>query len=508
MSKHEEKMLNLQMQMRENNLELQDYLRDLDNWEGEMKKKEENLKEPDNTDGSSAKLPPVRNSSKKKKNKNVNEKKDPAPKPIRIKSSDYAAWEKFDVDKACEEVLDDNASSDSEFCESDEELEDEIQKQQALKQKDKGNEFFKLGNYAMAIDHYSFGIQLDPANALLLANRAMALLKQEKFAAAEQDCYSCLSLDPTYVKGYLRRATARSGLKKYEEAIADYEKVLKLEPGNKMASAEIKKLQKLLPGSAEVEEGIVNAIDKSPAERSKKPLRRLEIQETGIEDDGTERREQIDKITEGRSEVQKDLVTRDNQLFEQFVQSKDTTTSSNQGTVIEEKKEKSVCVIKPDEPSAVSPVLTPPSSTSLSSPSLSSPHIPSLVSNQQIGPDSGEVPGQLQYYWPHFKKNPKEMYSYLKRISPEQYPQLVSEFVDSEMVTMICSCLKTSFLPDGKLVIEHLTHLSKVNRFQMAIMFLSPTETKVIKDLFSELQKLPDLDENQITALAKLYGLK
>lgn len=54
MSKHEEKMLNLQMQMRENNLELQDYLRDLDNWEGEMKKKEENLKEPDNTDGSSA----------------------------------------------------------------------------------------------------------------------------------------------------------------------------------------------------------------------------------------------------------------------------------------------------------------------------------------------------------------------------------------------------------------------------------------------------------------------
>lgn len=137
-------------------------------------------------------------------------------------------------------------------------------------------------------------------------------------------------------------------------------------------------------------------------------MRRLEIQETGIEDDGTEKREQIAKITEGRSEVQKDLVTRDNQLFEQFVQSKDTTTSSSQGTVIEEKKEKSVCVIKPDEPSAVSPVLTPPSSTSLSSQSLSSP------SNQQIDSDSGEVPDQLQYYWPHFKKSPKEMYSYLK----------------------------------------------------------------------------------------------
>ena len=52
-SKHEEKMLNLQMQMRENNLELQDYLRDLDNWEGDIKKKEEKLKKAGDTERSS-----------------------------------------------------------------------------------------------------------------------------------------------------------------------------------------------------------------------------------------------------------------------------------------------------------------------------------------------------------------------------------------------------------------------------------------------------------------------
>lgn len=462
-SRHEEKLLNLQVQMRENNLELQDYLRDLDNWEGEMKKKEDELRKPPDTDKSSDKLPPVRNKSKKKKTNDT--KKNPIPKTTRIKSSDYAAWEKFDIDKACEEVFDEKPSSDSEFSESDEELDKEMQKQQALKFKEKGNEFFKLGNYAMAIDKYSAGLQLDPTNALILANRAMAFLKQEKFAAAEQDCHWCLALDPTYVKGYLRQATARTGLKKYKEAIADYEKVLKLEPTNKMATAEIEKLQKLLSDaekpSTETEEVMVTAIHKTPCERSKKPLKRIEIQETSIED--------------------QHLPNHDNQLFKQ-------SNDAAAGEELEEIKEKSVCVSKTHDQSSSLPLS-----------SSFKPDVPNSAS---------EIPMQFQYYWSQVRKKPQEMHNYLKKITPEKYPQLISEFLDSKMVSEICSCLKNSFLPDGKLVLHHLTHLSKVNRFQMTILFLSASETNVIKDLFSELQKLPYLDRNQINSLAKQYGLK
>ena len=38
------KMLELQVQMRQNNSEVQDFMRDLDGWEKDMKKKDEQIK--------------------------------------------------------------------------------------------------------------------------------------------------------------------------------------------------------------------------------------------------------------------------------------------------------------------------------------------------------------------------------------------------------------------------------------------------------------------------------
>lgn len=63
-----------------------------------------------------------------------------------------------------------------------------------------------------------------------------------RFQAAENDCNLCLSIDPTYVKAYLRRGTARKNLKKFSFAKDDFLKVLELEPENKQAQAELKKL--------------------------------------------------------------------------------------------------------------------------------------------------------------------------------------------------------------------------------------------------------------------------
>ena len=46
------------------------------------------------------------------------------------------------------------------------------------------------------------GMQLDPSNCVLPANRAMALLKKSQYGAAEADCTLALSIDPTYVEVY------------------------------------------------------------------------------------------------------------------------------------------------------------------------------------------------------------------------------------------------------------------------------------------------------------------
>lgn len=50
LSPHEDKMLNLQYQMKQNNQDLQNFLKDLDNWETEIKKKDETLKQKKTSD--------------------------------------------------------------------------------------------------------------------------------------------------------------------------------------------------------------------------------------------------------------------------------------------------------------------------------------------------------------------------------------------------------------------------------------------------------------------------
>ena len=159
-------------------------------------------------------------------------------KSERISGYDYRKWDKFDVDEALKDDEDEDEDE-----EDDEELEMEQLKQRAVVEKEKGNEYFKGGKFDQAIQCYTKGIQCDPSNPLLPANRAMALIKKGQFAAAEADCTVAIDLDPTYVKAYQRRATAREKLKRKVEAMADYQKVVELDPMNKVAKKEIERLQ-------------------------------------------------------------------------------------------------------------------------------------------------------------------------------------------------------------------------------------------------------------------------
>jgi len=106
-----------------------------------------------------------------------------------------------------------------------------------------GNAYFAAGQYAEAIEAYTRGIEQEPeasALSVLYGNRALALLKlggdkafcSRNAAQAEADATRSVELDPTYKKGYFQRATARESLGNSNGAIADYEKILELDPGN------------------------------------------------------------------------------------------------------------------------------------------------------------------------------------------------------------------------------------------------------------------------------------
>ncbi|XP_043564599.1 RNA polymerase II-associated protein 3-like [Chiloscyllium plagiosum] len=173
------KSVELQLQVRHQTEELQDFMRELDGWEKDIKKKDDELRrQSGQAPALDPTLPPVRNRNyKKRTNKKTvsqNNKKNKENKPTRIKSYDYKSWEKFDVEKVLEE-LDKNDSSP----ESDTE-DEEIDVEKALSEKEKGNNYFKQGKYDEAIECYTRAMTMDPYNPAFPTNRASTFLKLKK----------------------------------------------------------------------------------------------------------------------------------------------------------------------------------------------------------------------------------------------------------------------------------------------------------------------------------------
>ena len=183
------KSMEIQQQARNNANELSDFLRSMKPWQEEMQAKDKQLleaarikKEKELEKTPSAKKlvsPPLIRASKKscdnskvkKKSKDGNKtsSESSTKKSENIKAYDYSAWDKFDVEKACEEVdievnqsntktndhdqkgqkLDETDNKESDEPEANEEAkrtERLISKQEAVAEKERGNQYFKVSN--------------------------------------------------------------------------------------------------------------------------------------------------------------------------------------------------------------------------------------------------------------------------------------------------------------------------------------------------------------------------
>uniref|UniRef100_G1SHA2 RNA polymerase II-associated protein 3 n=1 Tax=Oryctolagus cuniculus TaxID=9986 RepID=G1SHA2_RABIT len=243
------KTVELQLQVKQNAEELQDFMRDLENWEKDIKQKDLELRRQNGVPEEI--LPPIRNGSfrkkKKGKAKEASKKTKEENTKNRIKSYDYEAWAKLDVDSILEELDKEDGTQDSVSQESESEEDGiRVDSQKALTLKEKGNKYFKQGKYDEAIECYTKGMDADPYNPVLPTNRASAYFRLKKFAVAESDCNLAIALNRSYAKAYARRGAARSALQKLEEAKKDYEKVLELEPDNFEATNELRKINQAL----------------------------------------------------------------------------------------------------------------------------------------------------------------------------------------------------------------------------------------------------------------------
>ncbi|XP_004428986.1 PREDICTED: RNA polymerase II-associated protein 3 [Ceratotherium simum simum] len=261
------KAIELQLQVKQNAEELQDFMRDLENWEKDIKQKDMELRRQNGVPEEN--LPPIRNGNfrKKKKGKakeSCKKTKDENTKN-RIKSYDYEAWAKLDVDSILDELDKEESTHDSVSQESESEEDGiHVDSQKALALKEKGNKYFKQGKYDEAIECYTKGMDADPYNPVLPTNRASAYFRLKKFAVAESDCNLAIALNRSYTKAYARRGAARFALQKLEDAKKDYEKVLELEPNNFEATNELRKINQALPSKENSRPKEADRMIKSP----------------------------------------------------------------------------------------------------------------------------------------------------------------------------------------------------------------------------------------------------
>jgi len=107
--------------------------------------------------------------------------------------------------------------------------------QKSEEEKAKGNEFFKKGDYPGAIKHYTEAIARNPDDAKIYSNRAASYTKLTEFNLGLKDCDSCIRLDPTFIKGYIRKGKIHQAMRQFSKAQDAYQHAVDLDANNNEA---------------------------------------------------------------------------------------------------------------------------------------------------------------------------------------------------------------------------------------------------------------------------------
>ncbi|XP_033985944.1 hsp70-Hsp90 organizing protein 3-like isoform X1 [Trematomus bernacchii] len=102
-----------------------------------------------------------------------------------------------------------------------------------------GIQMFGQALYSRAVDMFTEAIYCDPNDHRFYGNRSYCYWCQEQFYSALSDAWRSIQLAPDWPKGYFRKGCALMGLKRYIEAEAAMEQVLKLDQNCKEASSKL-----------------------------------------------------------------------------------------------------------------------------------------------------------------------------------------------------------------------------------------------------------------------------
>lgn len=110
--------------------------------------------------------------------------------------------------------------------------------------KNEANDLYKKAKWQEAVNAYTESLAIDPSNkitnAKILGNRALARAKIEQFDEAQADCDAALKLDPTYTKVKKTRAKLKGEAGDWEQAVKDLKQLAEENQGDAEIARELR----------------------------------------------------------------------------------------------------------------------------------------------------------------------------------------------------------------------------------------------------------------------------
>ncbi|KAG2501822.1 hypothetical protein HYH03_000321 [Edaphochlamys debaryana] len=104
-----------------------------------------------------------------------------------------------------------------------------------------GDTAFSNSEYTSAIRHYSSAIDLQSTVPLLYTKRAAAYISLRSLSQALRDLNKAVELDAGFVQGYIHRGKLQRQMCAYDAADRDFQRVLEIKPGQKVAEQELER---------------------------------------------------------------------------------------------------------------------------------------------------------------------------------------------------------------------------------------------------------------------------
>ncbi|KIX06287.1 uncharacterized protein Z518_04262 [Rhinocladiella mackenziei CBS 650.93] len=133
------------------------------------------------------------------------------------------------------------------------------------------NDMFKRGKYSDAVNAYAEALTIDPTNkvtnAKLLGNRAMSRIKVKQYDEAKADCDHALKLDPTYIKARKTRAKATGEAGDWEQAVKDWKAMVEDNPSDSELNKELRNAELELKKSKRKDYYKILGVDKDAGDK-------------------------------------------------------------------------------------------------------------------------------------------------------------------------------------------------------------------------------------------------